>query len=155
MSWWQRSIGRAAHPHPAGKETSPAPGASTCWTTCDVGSIQPESSLAHESTEIGPLWHRILPDLVLRPAIAFAATEFLGMALGFVGLHRLAPSVVSFHFLAQARLVVAVAVDRDIETETRAHHPCERRPTHPESGDRKDMLRQRQNRRDLGRTIAD
>src|SRR5690242_19851217 len=89
------------------------------------GSIEVESLLAHECTESDTLRHRILPDLVLGPTITVAFTEFLGEALGFVGLDPRAPLVVDGDLFAQAPLVVAVVMNGDVEPEPGAHHARE------------------------------
>ena len=64
----------------------------------ELGKRNDQSSLkplrAHECAEIGALGHRILPGLVLRPAIVGALAEFIDVALGLVGLHGLAALVV-------------------------------------------------------------
>src|SRR5262245_1090830 len=97
-----------------------------CWTNCaGARSIELEALGAHECTEIGTLRHRILPRLVFRPAVLGALPELFRITLGLVGLHRLAPPVVGGDLLVQSVLVVAVAMDRDVEAEPGAHHALE------------------------------
>src|SRR4029077_13333769 len=92
-------------------EIFPARSASTCWTNSrSARSVEFETLGAHECAEIGPLRHRILPGLVLRPAIDRALAEFIGVALGLVGLHRFAPSIVGRDPVLERTLVVAVMV---------------------------------------------
>ncbi len=51
-------------------------------------SVELEALAAHECAEIGPLRHRILPGLVLRPAIGRVLAEFVDDGAGCgVGLH--------------------------------------------------------------------
>src|SRR5947207_7562421 len=57
-------------------------------------SVESKTFGAHECAEIGAFRHRILPGLVLRPAVVGARAELVGVALALVGLHRLAPAVV-------------------------------------------------------------
>src|SRR5438552_11049520 len=128
----------------------------TCWRPCaSARSVESKTFGAHECAEIGAFRHRILPGLVLRPAVVGARAELVGVALALVGLHRLAPAVVGRDLLPQAAFVVAVAMDRDVEAEPRAHHALERGPAGAQRRHRKAMPRQTKNVGDLGGMVAD
>src|SRR5262245_14740533 len=120
-----------------------APCASTSSTPCaSARSVELEAFGAHESTEIGTLRYRILPGLVLRPAVVGAFTEPLGVALRLVGLNHFATPIVGSDLLLETALIIAVAMNRDIEAKPRAHYALERRPTGTQRRHREDMLRQ-------------
>src|SRR5690349_25128835 len=102
-------------------------------------SVELEALAAHESAEIGPLGHRILPGLVLRPAVLGALAELLRVALRAVRLHRLAPCVVGGNLLLEPAPIVTVAVDRDVEPKPWTHDPCEGRPAGAQGRHRKNV----------------
>src|SRR6476646_12233362 len=52
---------------------------------------------AYKLAEVGAQRHGILPCLVLRPAVKFAAAKSLGLALIAIRARGCAPLVVSFH----------------------------------------------------------
>src|SRR5215468_5498683 len=134
----------------------PARSGSTCSTSCaNARSVEFETLGAHECAEVGPFRHRILPRLVFRPAIVGAFPEPVGVALRAEGLDGLPPAIVGDDLLLQPSLVIAVAVEGDIEAQPRAHHPLERRPTGAQRGYREDMLGQPENVGYLGGMVAD
>src|SRR5581483_8891599 len=107
------------------------------------------------SAEIGALRHRILPGLVLRPAVIGAAAELVDEALALVGLDQLPAPVVTHDLLPEPGLVIAVVMDRHIETEPRRHHALERRPPDAHAGDRENVRRQAKDIGDLACMVAD
>src|SRR5262245_28511146 len=132
--------------------TSRARSGSMCWTRCaNARSVQFEALVTHESAEAGALRHRILPSLVLRPAVLGAFAKFLDVALRLVRLHGFAAPVVGGDLVLESGLAVAITMDVDIEAKARGHHTGERRPAGAERRHRKDMLRQAENVGDLPR----
>src|SRR5689334_17488245 len=94
----------------------------SCSTTSgNERSVEFETFPTHECAEIGAVRHRILPDLVLRPAVRRILAELVDMALGGIGLHRPAPLVVGRHLLLQALLVIAVMMKGDVQSEPGTH----------------------------------
>src|SRR5262245_440177 len=86
----------------------------TCSTSCaNARSVELEPFAAHECAEIGALRHRILPGLVLGPAVVGALAEAIGVALGLVGLHGVAPPVVRGDLGLQPAFVIAIAMQGD------------------------------------------
>src|SRR4029450_925873 len=91
-----------------------------CVFSCSTSSgnersVEFEDFRAHECAEIGAVGHRILPALVLRPAILRVLAEFFDMALGGVGLHGAAALVVGRDLLLELGLLVAVLMKGDVE----------------------------------------
>src|SRR5215831_12466004 len=151
MHWWRRSTTPATTP-----ATFRARSGSMCWRRCaNARSVQFEALGAHESAEPRTLRHRILPGLVLRPAILGTLAEPVDVALVLVRLHRLATPVVGRDLFLEPILGIAIVVDRDVEAEPRAHDAAERRPASPQRRHRKDMLRQAEDVGDLLWMVAD
>src|SRR5262245_13144162 len=110
------------------RATSPA----RCVFSCSMSSgnersVEFETFAAHECAEIGPVWHRILPDLVFRPAIFRILAELVDVALLGIGLHGATALVVGRDLVLEPRLVIAIVMDRDIEAQPGAHDAREGR----------------------------
>src|SRR4026207_178484 len=99
---------------------APAISRARCVFSCSTStktnrSVDFETFATHECAEIGAVRHRILPDLVFRPAAFRVLAVLVDVALLGVGLHGAAALVVGRDLLFQALLVVAVVMDRDVE----------------------------------------
>src|ERR687898_2459891 len=112
MPWWPRSTTAAA------QATCRARCAFSCSTSSgNERSVEFEAFGAHECAEIGPVRHRILPDLVFRPAVVRILAEFVDVALVGIGLYGAAALVVGRDLFLEPGLVVAVVMDGDVEAE--------------------------------------
>src|SRR5215208_1849630 len=99
----------------AARATSRARCVFSCSTSSgNERSVEFETFAAHECAEIGPVWHRILPYFVFRPAVFGVLAVFIHVALGGVGLHGTAALVVGRDLLPEALLIVAVMMDGDV-----------------------------------------
>ena len=71
-----------------------------------------EALRPHEGAEVGAQRRRVLPGLVLRPAVEFRLAEALGFALGAIRPQRGAAAVVTLDLLAKIALVETLLVQR-------------------------------------------
>src|SRR5690606_25226844 len=86
-----------------------------------AASVELEAPALDVGTEIRAFRARILPGLVLRPAVELGAAEAGLVALLAIGEDGVPPAIIGIDLLAHLRIVEAVAVHTGRERQPRAH----------------------------------
>src|SRR5207302_3446304 len=119
------------------------------------GSVEAKALGAHEGAEIGALRHAVLAGLVFRPAVEIGLAPSLRRALPYVLVDRGAAAVVGVDAGSEIALIVAVAVQRDVERQARTDVACLRRPADTHAGYRNDAVGKLQHVAHARRMVAD